>query len=146
MTPPRHARLLRLPLVALLLLSFAACDSNEDEERLGISGRWSGDLVTDDPDNPGTELRLPVTMTLEDNINRVIGFGSVQIPTETLEFTIAGLFAPPNLSLDLTFDRPPLGGVSGNVSPGRDFIDATMDGPGLVNGRVEFRLVMQRME
>lgn len=140
-------RFLTLALAAALTLT--ACDSGDPEEqRVGISGSWAGDLIS--IDTTGTQpdtLRLPIEMTLDDDRSRVVGSGSVQTPTETLLFDVtSGLFAPPNLTLALRFDRPPQGTISGNVSPERDAIDASVSGPGLVNGRTTFTLVMQRME
>lgn len=149
MSAPFRAPRLRVLAVSLVLLTLAACDSGRpEEERIGISGQWTGDLIS--IDTTGTQpdtLRLPIAMTLDDNVSSVTGSGTVQLPDETLDFLVtSGLFAPPDLSLVLQFDRPPQGMISGGVSRDRDFIDATFSGPGIASGRVAFTLVLRRVE
>lgn len=148
MTLRPFAPCLRVVALCLSLLTLAACDSDDpNEERVGVSGRWAGDLVSVNPADSTDVTRLPVQMTLQDDVSRVTGFGSIQLPDETLQFSIpSGLFAPPSLSLTLIFDRPPLGAISGNVSSERDFIRASLTGPGIASGLVDFTLVMQRVE
>ena len=135
---------LRTLIVCLPLLALAACDSAEpDDERLGVTGRWAGTLVN----TADTTQSYPLTLTLDDNISRVTGSGSIELPTETLAFTVTtGLFSFPQLSLELVFDRPPPGMISGTVSAERDFISGTLTGPGLANGEIELMLSLQRME
>lgn len=144
MTPLSRASLLRTAALCLALLPLAACDSGDPEaERVGISGTWTG-VLTDrsDPDQA-----YPVRMTLQDTISEVTGSGEIELPDETLAFTVTtGLFAFPELSLELLFDRPPPGMISGTVSQDLDFINATLTGPGEANGEIEFMLSMQRME
>lgn len=144
MIPLSHVPCLRLAFLCLLLLPIAACDSGDaDDERIGISGQWTGVLT--DPNDP--DQAYPVRMTLQDTINEVTGSGEIEVPDETLEFTVTtGLFSFPELSLTLRFDRPPLGMISGSVSRDLDFINATLTGPNEANGEIEFMLSMQRME
>lgn len=144
MTVRLRLPLFRTLLLVLPLLALAACDSAEpdDDVRLGVTGRWAGTLVN----TVDTTQAYPVTLALNDDINRVTGSGSIELPTETLDFTVTtGLFSFPQLSLELVFDRPPPGMISGTVSAERDFISGTLTGPGLANGEIELALSLQRM-
>lgn len=143
MIPPVLARLLRLSLFALLAVALGACDSAEPEqERVGITGRWTG-LLTSRADSTQA---FPVVMTLSDNVSQVTGSGSIEAPEETIEFAVVGgLYSAPSLYLSLVYERGP-GSISGNVSSERDLIEASLSGPGVANGEVDFTLSLQRAE
>lgn len=135
-------------LLALTLPFLAACDSADPEpDRVGISGRWAGDLTYVDFQDTTNVQVFPVDMTLTDVVSGVTGSGSVVLPDETLTFAVlSGLYDSRfrTVTLELRFDRPPQGTLSGIVSPERDRIDGTMGGPGLVNGEVELVLALER--
>lgn len=143
MSTPLRTPLLRALALCLTLLSLAACDSGDpEEERIGLTGQWSGVLTS----RSDSTQAFPIVMTLNDDVSNVTGAGSIEVPGETIDFTVVGgLYSAPSLSLSLVYDRGP-GSISGNVSSERDFIDATLSGPGLANGEVEFALVLQRAE
>ncbi|MDX1531459.1 MAG: hypothetical protein R3362_08025 [Rhodothermales bacterium] len=147
-SPLRSHRPLVLALLTLPLLTLAACDSGDpEEERVGISGFWVGELVYNPPGEGEPDRTFPIQLTLRDDVNTVTGSGVVELPGERLDFTVtSGLFDSRlrTVSLALQFDRPPQGTLSGNVSPERDFIDGTFGGPGIANGEVELSLNLQR--
>ena len=134
----RSVRLFRIALFALPLLVLSACDSNGDEPtRIGLSGRWIGDLVN----TQDMSQIFPVDMTLTDDTNNIVGTGTVVLPNETLAFSVTrGQFSGGFVNLELVFDRPPQGSLSGNVTGDDDTITGTMSGPNLVNGEVELML------
>lgn len=123
-----------LPLL-LLALGVAACDSSPNEPPPpipSIDGSWAGFLVS-------AGDTLAVTMTLVEEGGFVNGAGTAERPADVLGFDVEGIYAHPNLSLSLIFDRPPLGSLSGVVSAGRDRITGTLSGPNIA-GPVELDL------
>ena len=125
------------PLLLGLLLLLAACDSDSDP--VGpppvptITGTWAGEVTS-----AGTPLRVEMDLTEVDS--EVGGQGTIDVAQDsTLSYTVQGSHVHPLVSLELTFDRPPLGTLSGSVNDERDRIDGTMSGPGFA-GEVELTL------
>ena len=137
--PPRR---FGLALLALLVVTQAACDSGDPNGgRVGISGHWAGTLTNlNDPSQV-----YAIDLTLVDTISNVTGSGFVDLPGERITFTGIGLFSGSLLNLTVTYNRPPPGSLSCNVSAARDAMTGTMSGPGLVNGNVDMMLSLQKM-
>lgn len=132
--------------VALMLgLTASGCGSGavEPPTRVGVSGHWVGELVS----NASPSVSYPIELSLTDTRFEVTGSGRVEIrPDSTMEFAVVeGLFAFPTLSARLIYDRPPPGSLSLNVSSGQDFMRGSISGPGVINGIVEFRIELQRL-
>ncbi len=130
---PRLAPLLFIGLSLIL----AACGSDSDPVApltpTSINGRWVGEIIA------GGET-LPVEMELAEVSTEVGGQGTIRtVQDTTLTYTIRGSYVHPFVTLNLLFDQPPLGTLSGNVDEDRDFIDGTMAGPGFA-GEVELTL------
>ncbi len=140
---------LRAPLfcafvVSLTLLTLAACDSGGPEEPpIGITGRWTGGLISVDTTGGRQDtLRLPITVLLDDTGFNVTGAGSIHFPSDSvLTFVVVGgLFGDPKVSLSVQYPVPPPGGLSGRLTAGRDSIIGTLTGPGRVNARLNLGL------
>ncbi|MEL7361788.1 MAG: hypothetical protein AAFN13_06930 [Bacteroidota bacterium] len=132
--------LLRLALLLLPVLVFSACDSGSDDDapRVGVTGRWVGELTNE----RDMSQVFPVELNIVDNRNDIVGTGVVQLPTEALSFEVTdGLFATPKLRLGLLFDRAPfVGSLSGRVNTEITEITGTFSGSGLANGPVTMTL------
>ncbi|MEL6703610.1 MAG: hypothetical protein AAFU38_11150 [Bacteroidota bacterium] len=133
------SKLFRLGLLLLPLVFLAACDSGgEDDPRVGVTGRWVGELTN----LQDMSQVFPIEINVVDTRNNVTGTGVVQLPTEELSFDIIeGLFQTPFLSLTLRFDRAPFqGSLVGNTNSAVTEINGDFAGSGLANGPVMLTL------
>ena len=131
--------MVRLSLLAVAVVSLAACDSGGDA--VGITGTWEGEVFAATAGAP----RYPVTVRFQDTGLTVTGTGVVELPgSDVFDFTVVGgTFRDGAVSLDIRFDRTPFtGSIIGRLtetSPGR--IVGTFQGGGLVgDSRIDIRL------
>lgn len=140
-----------LPLALSLLCTglLAGCDSSDPEDPMGttsINGTWRGEIVSQN--QMGEQETFEVEITLTEVQTMVSGDGTVAGPDGVLPFDVVegGSYVHPFLNLDLLFDVPPLGRLSGNVSEDRREIHASMTGPGFSTGSFLLQIVLTRME
>lgn len=115
-----------VPLALSLTLLLAACDSGPDPgppPASTITGIWVDEIVTND-------LTYMVELDLTEMNGEVGGIAEIRSVQDTLSGTVRGTYVHPHVMLNMTFDRPPLGTVSGNVNEARDEIDGTIAWPG----------------
>jgi hypothetical protein len=147
---PSFTRRAVFPLALSLLLTglFVGCDSSDPGDPMGansINGTWRGELVSHN--QLGEEETFQVEITLIESRTEVSGDGTVTGSDGVLSFDVVegGSYVHPLLNLDLLFDGPPLGQLSGNVSEDRREIHASMTGPGFSTGSFLLQIVLTRI-
>lgn len=128
-----------LPLAALLLTLAACSDSPtgpDPPDVPTITGDWEGIVIS------GSDT-LAAAVTFNEAGGLVDGSGTIQRPGESLAFILEGTYAHPLLSLQMVFDRPPPGTLSGTVSADRDRITGTLSAPTNISGTVDLMLQLQ---
>ena len=136
----------RLLLSAAVVLLVVGCDSMDPGpiSNESISGVWRGEV-------PSTNVMgiidtFRVELRLAEEATNVSGTGSVTGPGGAHACTIlqGSSYLHPLVSLNLLFDQPPLGQLSGNVAQDRASIRGTMTGPGF-SGVAELRFILNRV-
>ncbi len=110
-----------------------------------MTGTWQGEVTSTNV--MGVVDTFLVNMTLTEALTNVTGSGTVTGPAGVLAFDVVegGSYLHPLLSIDMLYDRPPLGELNGNVAEDRQSIRGTMTGPGF-SGIAELQIVLTRMD
>jgi len=131
----------------LLVLLSVGCDSGGpalDPMNDSITGVWRGTVPSRNVQGIVDTFR--VEMQIRQEQFDLSGTGTITGPAGGQPFTIVegSSYLHPILSIQLLYDRPPLGDLKGNVAEDRMHIRGTMSGPGF-SGVAELEIEMQRV-